>query len=130
VICAASDNPVYNPSPLEFLQSLELEDLSGGKLSSNRAAEFEKIAEIAAKAYSKLKEGGILIDCAGGRGRTGTIIGAMLLHCGYGPEEIIDFLDTTYKGAGRLAGKPMAIGSHQTPAPNRAKSASLTQAIA
>jgi hypothetical protein len=37
----------------------------------------------------------------GGRGRTGTIIGAILRHCGYGAAEVIDFLDAAYRAAGR-----------------------------
>jgi protein-tyrosine phosphatase len=48
-----------------------------------------------------LEEGGILVHCMGGRGRTGTIIGAILRHRGYGSAEIIDFLDAAYCRAGR-----------------------------
>jgi protein-tyrosine phosphatase len=49
----------------------------------------------------KLNEGGILVHCEGGRGRSGTIIGAILRHCGYGAAEVIDFLDAAYVAARR-----------------------------
>jgi hypothetical protein len=53
-----------------------------------------------------MNEGGILVHCQGGRGRTGTILGAILRHCGYGAAEVIDFLDGTYVAAGQPKGWP------------------------
>lgn len=47
-------------------------------------------------------------------GPTGTILGAILRHCGYGAAEVIDFLDAAYREArtAMLAGKSEAIASH------------------
>jgi protein-tyrosine phosphatase len=102
VICACSENPDYNPAPLQFLERVGIQDLSGGRLPANSGAEFEKIAAIASKAHSNLKEGGILIHCEGGRGRTGTIIGRILCrHCGYGSAEVIEFLNSVYREIGK-----------------------------
>ena len=75
---------------------IELVDLCEIELPHDPSAEFDRIAAIASTGYAKLKEGGVLVHCAGGRGRTGTIIGAILRHCGHGPAEIIDFLDAAY----------------------------------
>ena len=72
VICACSEDPGYDPFPLKFLARIGLTDLSGGGPPDNAGAEFEQIAVIAAEAFSKLNEGGILVHCVGGRGRTGT----------------------------------------------------------
>jgi hypothetical protein len=66
----------------------------------------KRFAAIASNACSKLEEGGILVHCMGGRGRTGTIIGAILRHRGYDSAEIIDFLDAAYRRAGKPAGWP------------------------
>jgi protein-tyrosine phosphatase len=68
--------------------------------------EFEQVAAIASQAFLELNEGGILVHCEGGRGRTGTIIGAILRHCGYGAIEVIDFLNAAYRDAGRPRGWP------------------------
>jgi hypothetical protein len=101
VICACSEDPGYDPFPLKFLARIGLTDLCGGGQPDNSGAEFERIAAVASQAFSKLNEGDILVHCAGGRGRTGTIIGAILRHCGYGAAEVIDFLDAAYRDAGR-----------------------------
>jgi hypothetical protein len=101
VICARSEDPGYDPYPLKFLAKIHLTDLSRGGQPDNHRAEFEQIEAIASQAFSKLNEGGILVHCAGGRGRTGTIIGAILRCCGYGAAEVIDFLDSAYRDAGR-----------------------------
>lgn len=67
-----------------MLEKIELDDLCERKLPQNPTAEVERIAAIASAAYSKLKEDGVLIHCAGGRERTGTVVGAILRHCGHG----------------------------------------------
>jgi Tyrosine phosphatase family len=91
VICACSEDPDYDPFPLKFLARIGLTDLSAKGQPDNPGAEFEQIAAIASQAFSKLNEGGILVHCAGGRGRTGTILGAILRHCGYSAAEVINF---------------------------------------
>jgi protein-tyrosine phosphatase len=96
-----SCSPGYEPSPLEFLERIELTDLSVKPEPDDPGAEFKEIAAIASKANSKLEEGGILVHCVGGRGRTGTIIGAILRRRGYDPAEIINFLNATYCRAGK-----------------------------
>jgi hypothetical protein len=101
VICACSEDPGYDPFPLKFLARISLTDPSRRRQPDNLGAEFEQIAAIAAKAFPKLNEGGILVNCVGRRGRTGTIIGAILRRCGYGATEVIDFLDAAYRDAGR-----------------------------
>jgi Tyrosine phosphatase family len=106
VICACSEEPGYDPFPLKFLARIGLTDLSAGGQPDNHRAEFKQIEAIASQAFSKLNEGGILVHCEGGRGRTGTIIGAILRRCGYGAAEVIDFLDGAYRDAGRPRGWP------------------------
>jgi hypothetical protein len=124
VICAYSEDPGYNPFPLKFLARIGLTDLSEGSQPDNRDAEFEQISATASQAFLKLNEGGILVHCVGERGRTGTIIGAILRHCGYGATEVTDFLNAAYVGAGRPKGCPrksVAIGGHRTSQAGRPK---------
>jgi hypothetical protein len=106
VICACSEDPGYDPFPLRFPARIGLSDLSAKVQPDNPGAEFEQIAAIVSNAFSKLKEGGILVHCVGGRGRSGAIIGAILRHCGYSATEVIDFLDAAYRDAGREQGWP------------------------
>jgi hypothetical protein len=68
-ICACSEDPGYDPFPLRFLARIGLTDLSLKVQPDNPDAEFEQIAAIASKAFSKLNKGGILVHCVGGRGR-------------------------------------------------------------
>jgi hypothetical protein len=112
VICACSEDPGYDPFPLEFLARIRLMDLSGGGQPEDASAEFEQIAAIASKALLKMSEGGILVHCEGGRGRTGTIIGAILRHCGYDAAEVVEFLDSAYRDSGRPAWPESPWQSH------------------
>jgi hypothetical protein len=101
VICACSEDPGYDPFPLKFLARIGLTELSAKRQPDDPDTEFDQIAAIASQAFSKMNEGDILVHCEGGRGRSGTIIGAILRHCGYGAAEVIDFLDAAYRDAGR-----------------------------
>jgi hypothetical protein len=101
VICACSEDPGYDPSPLNFLTKIELTDLSGASQPDHPRTEFNQILFSARTALTKLKEEGVLIHCEGGRGRTGTIIGVILRLFGYEPTEITAFLKNAYLIAGR-----------------------------
>jgi hypothetical protein len=73
VLCACSEDPGYDSFPLKFLARIGLTDLSRKVQPDNPGAEFEQIAAIASKAFSKLNEDGILVHCAeegGGPGRS------------------------------------------------------------
>ena len=64
VICACSGDPGYDPFPLKFLARIGLTDLSAKGQPENPGAEFEQIAAVASKAFSKPNEDGILVRCA------------------------------------------------------------------
>lgn len=101
VICACSIDPGYDPSPLDFLEKIELTDLSERDQPQNPEKEFEQISAVAFKTFSKLNDGGVLVHCQGGRGRTGTIIGSILRHFGYDSGYIVRFLNSTYREIGK-----------------------------
>jgi hypothetical protein len=98
--CACSEDPGYYPFPLKFLARIGLTDLSDGGPPDNACAEFEQLAVMASQAYSKLNEWHF-DHCVGGRGRTGTILGAILRRFGYAAAEVVEFLDAAYRDAGR-----------------------------
>ncbi|MDF1658758.1 MAG: tyrosine-protein phosphatase [Verrucomicrobiales bacterium] len=97
VACLCSDRPIYDPSPLEFLVTLELSDLFEASVPDDPEMEEKAIHLIASAVVSKLENmEGVIVHCAGGRGRTGTVIGAVLKKLGYRTSEIITFLDNVH----------------------------------
>ena len=96
----------YDPAPLTLLSSEKLEDLIHGGLPRSPAREREKIGAIVRSVVAALQAGdGVIVHCVGGRGRTGTVLGCVLREVGYGPGEVIDFLDRVHKARG-TAGWP------------------------
>jgi hypothetical protein len=99
VICLAS-SPAYNPSPLTF-HHMELEDLIGGKQPS-RFDERDRVFQAAKLVVDALHSGeGVVVHCDGGWGRTGTVLGTVLVMMGHEPGSVIAYLDTIH----RLRGK-------------------------
>ncbi len=76
IACLCSDRPLYDPFPLERLVSVELCDLAETELPDDPKAGEETFGTIADASIRKLEEGeGVIVHCAGGRGRTGTLLG-------------------------------------------------------
>mgnify|MGYP003679499978 CR=1 FL=1 len=106
VVCLCSDHPVYDPTPLSRLVAVELCDMLEVDLPEDPEMEEKGIQIIAEKILEKLESGeGVLVHCAGGRGRTGTVIGSVLKKLGYETAEIISQLDLLNKKRGK-AGWP------------------------
>lgn len=103
IACLCSDQPLYDPSPLRSLVSVELCDLAEVALPKVPEKEERIIRIIADAVVQRLRQGeGVIVHCAGGRGRTGTVLGCVLRELGRSAEEIIVFLDAVHK----LRGKP------------------------
>ena len=94
VACLCSEKPRYNPDPLGRLVTVELCDLVDGEPPEDPEAEEELIRKIADVVILKLKLGeGVVIHCAGGRGRTGTVLGVVLRKLGLSGTEVVDYLN-------------------------------------
>jgi protein-tyrosine phosphatase len=93
---------VYNPAPLKVLHATELEDLIHGGLPVDPAREAHLIQEAVDITVERLLAGeGVVIHCAGGTGRTGTVIGCLLRRVGYTAEEVLDYLNRLNQKRGR-----------------------------
>jgi Tyrosine phosphatase family len=103
VICLTDSKPSYDPTPLEFAYPGALQDLVSGGTPRDPSREEELIREAAKAAMSKPGEGeGVLIHCAGGTGRTGTVLACVLCGLGFQAERVIEYLNVLNKeGRGR-----------------------------
>jgi hypothetical protein len=101
VVRLTSAVPPYNPQPLEMAYSAELEDLVQGSPPRSPHLELKLIREAVAVIVEALARGeGVVAHCAGGRGRTGTVLGAALVSLGFTPGEVIAHLDEVHRARG------------------------------
>jgi hypothetical protein len=92
----------YDPSPLKLLFSQRLEDLCHGLNPRNPNKEERLITEAVEITLSSLRSGqGVVVHCVGGRGRTGTVLGAVLLRLGYKFPEVLGYLNRIHKARGK-----------------------------
>ena len=101
VICLARDTFPYSPAPLSPLHAVGLEDLYGGLTPHDPAGEQRKIVAAAALAGERLARGeGVIVHCAGGTGRTGTVIGCILRGLGFSADEALAYLNRLHRSRG------------------------------
>src|SRR5438034_6353275 len=84
VVCLTDDRPDYHPEPPKVLHAVELKGLVRGGEPKNPSKERERIRSAVDAIVPALQAGeGVVVHCAGGRGRTGTVIGCTLRRLGF-----------------------------------------------
>jgi len=102
VVCLCNQRPNYHPNPCEFGFCTDLEDLVGGFWPEDPEAEGAKVnAAVDATLRLISANTGTVVHCIGGRGRTGTVIGGVLVRLGMPVADVQSYLD----GLSRQAGK-------------------------
>ena len=101
VVCLTSEGTPYDPTPLTIAHSAQLEDLFHGSSPSSPRKELQLIREAVAVVREALAHGeGVVVHCAGGRGRTVTVLGATLVNLGFAPADVVAHLDLVHKARG------------------------------
>ncbi len=92
----------YDPAPLRLLLPIRLQDLIGGAAPDDPVVEERRVRQAALAVLGKLRGGeGVVVHCAGGTGRTGTVLGCALRGLGYASNEVLSYLDRLTKARGR-----------------------------
>ena len=92
----------YDPTPLTMAFAERLEDLVNGNPPANEVKEEQRIKRAVAATLAALQSGkGVVVHCAGGRGRSGTVLGCVLRDLGFEAKEIIEFLNRVHHARGR-----------------------------
>lgn len=113
VVCVTGEGPAYEPSPLIISHSTNLQDLYGGGSPRHPEDEERLIAEAALAVVRRLQAGdGVIVHCAGGTGRTGTVMGCVLRVFGASATEVITYLDHLHHARGR-SGWPESVWQAQ-----------------
>jgi hypothetical protein len=107
VICLTEDQPDYFPEPLSIADHFPLQDLYRGVLPADPQRELGLVNLAAGLAISLIKQKvGIVVHCAGGTGRTGTVIGCVLRGLGYNSSDILSYFDQLNRVRGARNGWP------------------------
>jgi protein-tyrosine phosphatase len=98
VACLTDDAPAYDPAPLTFVCAVGLQDLYGGIYPDSPEVEAEKIRTAASAVLAALDRGeGVAVHCAGGTGRTGTVLGSVLVMFGIPAADVIAHIQAVNK---------------------------------
>lgn len=101
VVCLTADAVPYNPAPLQIGHCSKLTDLYGEKFPSHPGQEEQRIRAAAERIVEFLLAGeGVVVHCAGGTGRTGSVLGCALVGLGYTPSDVIAYLDDLHRARG------------------------------
>ena len=107
IVCLTDDTSPYNPSPLRVLRAVKFEDLVGGRRPGNPEREADMLRDVVHGVVDELRAGrGVVVHCAGGTGRTGTVIACALAALGMPEADVLKYMATVNAARGQSRGWP------------------------
>jgi protein-tyrosine phosphatase len=108
IVCLmAEDVPPYNPSPLRVLRARKFKDLVGGRHPDDPRGEADMLRDVVQAVVDELRAGrGIVVHCAGGTGRTGTVIAGALAALGMPEADVLNYMCTVNAARHKSPGWP------------------------
>jgi hypothetical protein len=101
VICLTEERPPYDAASLS-VDSFPLEDLVGGHPPADPVQEATIVGQAVRRISQLIRNGkSVVVHCGGGRGRTGTVVGSMLVTLGHDPMLVTQWLDEIHHRRGR-----------------------------
>ena len=107
VVCLTDDAPPYDSSPVRVLRAVKFKDLVGRGRPDDPQREASLLRDVVQEVIDELRGGrGVVVHCAGGTGRTGTVIACTLAALGIPEAEVLKYMTTVNKARGKVRGWP------------------------
>ncbi len=93
VVCLTGNNAPYDPASLQILCAAKMKDLAGCLQPDDPEREAEILKSVVRFVVGELQSGrGVVVHCAGGTGRTGTVIACTLRSLGMSKDEVLNYM--------------------------------------
>ena len=104
-------------APLRVLRAAAFKDLVGGGQPEDPQREAAMLRDVVQATVAELRSGkGVVVHCAGGTGRTGTVIACALAALGMAQDEVLNYMASVNTARGKSpAGRSLSGRSAELP---------------